>query len=66
MLAVLVQHVELDLVAQRPVRPKAELTLRTNGPVPAIVRHRDRTGLKCVSYADEDKGADLITAGVEG
>lgn len=40
-LAILNQRVELELAQDRPVKPKAELTLHTDGPIAAVVRTRN-------------------------
>lgn len=39
-LAILNQRVEFELEQDQPVKPKAELTLHTEGPMPASVHHR--------------------------
>jgi cytochrome P450 len=41
-LGILIQRVEFKLELSKPIRPKAELTLRTNGPMPATVHRRSR------------------------
>lgn len=54
-LAVLAQRVELELRSEKTVRPKAELTLRTDGPVLTIVHHRgmDKSNLFSVTKASQ-------------
>lgn len=61
-LAILVQHVEFHLQLKQPVRPKAELTLRTNGPVPAIVHHRGDPSSDRLSPTGRARTTELIAA----
>lgn len=44
-LAILNQRVEFKLEQDRPVKPKAELTLHTDAAIPAIVRSRSNSNL---------------------
>ena len=39
-LAILTERVELTLESDKAVKPRAELTLRPSGPVPAVVHRR--------------------------
>ncbi len=45
-LGILNQRVEFELEQDQPVKPKAELTLHTDGAIPAIVRCRNRSGIE--------------------
>lgn len=60
-LASLNQRVQFELEQDRSVKPKAELTLHTDGSIPAIVHHRSKTTADTLNVIGSKEDRRLIT-----